>query len=544
MAFARDTYTATGGQTNFAITFSYITDPDHIDVYQNGSQLTHGAGNDFTISGGTTVVLNSGATADDTIAIIRNTSRSTRLVDWSVPSAMTETDLDNDSLQAFYMAQEALDTTGLALLKNAAATAFAGESLQIKSVADPTAAQDAATKAYVDTVFAGGSVTGTLTSLSVDGGTLTFNESGGDYDARFEGDTDANLLFLDASTDRIGIGTETPDGKLHVHTASAGSVTAPTDADELVLENSAAAGMTILTPNNAVGAVMFGDPDDNDIGGVAYDHNTDQLQLTSGASVRLTVSGSYISTGALPFFVNETENANQTIGVTLNQAGNDDEIFTLKSSDISHSVTSDTEADTFLYIKKLSGASGSPEITGFNDNGATSLSLTGIASADNTNKTTSASGVVNIYTFKESGNDRGALGADANALVVRDAGGALFVIDEDGDFLYDGADGGAFDEYEDAKLIRALSHTVTPRNIIRDQWDEFVQYNEEDLVSAGILGAPVKDGGMINGAQLQRLECGAIWQLHTQVQELHALNAQLTERLEIAEAKMLEAPNG
>jgi len=53
-------------------------------------------------------------------------------------------------------------------------------------------------------------------NISFDGGTFVFNESGADRDARFEGDTDANLLFTDASTDRVGIGTATPVSKLEV----------------------------------------------------------------------------------------------------------------------------------------------------------------------------------------------------------------------------------------------------------------------------------------------------------------------------------------
>lgn len=47
-------------------------------------------------------------------------------------------------------------------------------------------------------------------------GTFVFNETGADKDARFEGDTDANLLFIDASTDRVGVGTNSPSNKLTV----------------------------------------------------------------------------------------------------------------------------------------------------------------------------------------------------------------------------------------------------------------------------------------------------------------------------------------
>ena len=45
---------------------------------------------------------------------------------------------------------------------------------------------------------------------------LTVNEDGADVDFRVEGDTEANLLFVDASTDRVGIGTSTPASLLHV----------------------------------------------------------------------------------------------------------------------------------------------------------------------------------------------------------------------------------------------------------------------------------------------------------------------------------------
>lgn len=47
-------------------------------------------------------------------------------------------------------------------------------------------------------------------------GGLILNETGANTDSRFEGDTDPNLFYLDASTDRIGIGTATPAYKFDV----------------------------------------------------------------------------------------------------------------------------------------------------------------------------------------------------------------------------------------------------------------------------------------------------------------------------------------
>ncbi len=48
-------------------------------------------------------------------------------------------------------------------------------------------------------------------------GSLIVNEAGGDFDTRIEGDTNVNLLFIDASTDRVGIGLNGPEQLLHVN---------------------------------------------------------------------------------------------------------------------------------------------------------------------------------------------------------------------------------------------------------------------------------------------------------------------------------------
>jgi hypothetical protein len=53
-------------------------------------------------------------------------------------------------------------------------------------------------------------------NVNFNGGTFIYNEAGADLDARFEGAGDANLLYLDAGNDRVGIKTNSPSTELHV----------------------------------------------------------------------------------------------------------------------------------------------------------------------------------------------------------------------------------------------------------------------------------------------------------------------------------------
>jgi len=53
-------------------------------------------------------------------------------------------------------------------------------------------------------------------NVNFNGGTFIYNEAGADLDARFEGAGDANLIYLDAGNDRIGIKTASPSTELHV----------------------------------------------------------------------------------------------------------------------------------------------------------------------------------------------------------------------------------------------------------------------------------------------------------------------------------------
>lgn len=99
-------------------------------------------------------------------------------------------------------------------------------------------------------------------------------------------------------------------------TISAGSsgATPGGDASELVIEDDTNAGLSILTPNNAVGSIFFGDSDDNDVGAIQYNHTTNKMSFTSAGAYQfsgLNTKGFELAlVGATPIRLRETVTAN------------------------------------------------------------------------------------------------------------------------------------------------------------------------------------------------------------------------------------------
>ena len=243
---------------------------------------------------------------------------------------------------------------------------------------------------------------------------------------------------------------------------------------------------------------------------------------------------------------NETANANTTRGLTITQAEFDNEIFTLKSSDINHGMTNYTETDTYFKIQKLAATGGGAELYGFGNGSANQgfrIQAINHATA-NTTKSASGHGVFDVISRQANGVTTQSVGADGNLVSFRADGSARFLFDEDGEMHADGAVASAFDDYCDAQLSRALtlvsSMATKPCKSYSspqsNKWDEFIRYNEQDLIDAKILGGPVHgvpddERGLLNVTALQRLHNGAIWQLHSklndQAEELTALKGQL-----------------
>jgi len=150
MSFALLRYTGNNSTVTYSVSFAYRSTDDVI-VSLNGVVKTITTHYTFPSSGQITF-----GTAPGTGVIVeikRATSQATRIVDYQAGAVIKETDLDNDSIQGFYMAQEAIDITEDSLNKDSQ-DRFDATSKRIINVTDPTGAQDASTKNYVDTKLA------------------------------------------------------------------------------------------------------------------------------------------------------------------------------------------------------------------------------------------------------------------------------------------------------------------------------------------------------------------------------------------------------
>lgn len=133
---------------------------------------------------------------------------------------------------------------------------------------------------------------------------VVVNDTGVDFDFRVEGDTDANLLMVDAGTDRVGIGTSTPSDKLDVNgniaiTGTARRITADfsnaTQSSRCSFVSSTTNGNTIIQaiPNGTATTCSYSTYNNSD---VANSSVAQILVSSTEASIRssITGTGSYL----------------------------------------------------------------------------------------------------------------------------------------------------------------------------------------------------------------------------------------------------------
>ena len=127
-------------------------------------------------------------------------------------------------------------------------------------------------------VAAAATSVGTLTSLVVSGNVTV----------------DTTTLVVDATNDRVGIGTASPAARLHVRGGAAVSGGFTGYGNGAILESSATAGgnLDIVTDRTSVGSVSFTDQDGAGRGLVEYSHSLDRLRLAAVDNIRFDTASS------------------------------------------------------------------------------------------------------------------------------------------------------------------------------------------------------------------------------------------------------------
>ncbi len=116
---------------------------------------------------------------------------------------------------------------------------------------------------------------------------VVFNDGGTNYDFRIEGDTVDSLFFVDASTDRVGLGTSSPSGNLDVRGVSGTTIIRAAGAD-----TNGNADVEIFSTGTAGNSRLYFSDTAAQSGSIIYTHNTNSLSFTTNATTAVTIDSS------------------------------------------------------------------------------------------------------------------------------------------------------------------------------------------------------------------------------------------------------------
>jgi len=375
---------------------------------------------------------------------------------------------------------------------------------------------------YIQEQMTAGSI---VERFTISASEAVFNEGSVDVDFRVESNGNTHKFMVNGGNNLVGINADPDLGSaLHIKNADSGG-SSNNDADELVLENSANTGISILSGTGSSGTISFGDSGGNNRGLVTYDHSSDSMKFGCNGAVQARITnGGTIS-------LNDSAPDAPSNGLTMNTGSNDGNVLTMKSSDVAHGMTAIAETDTFVEMLKNSDGGGALNLTTLSET-ATAFRHIACITGSNTAESTAATSAWGVDARKKNGTSVEGLAADDNLASFRHSDEAQVIFKGDGEiFSNQTATVGTYDAYEDAQLIRAydLSHM---KGVIDSKFDKFVQYNKDDLQKARLIGTD-DDGKatpFVNITGMSRLHNGAIWQQYEKHQRLASAFYKLAEK--------------
>ena len=195
-----------------------------------------------------------------------------------------------------------------------------------------------------------GKVAGSDVQLfKMDNSNIVFNEDSKDIDFRVETDDDTHTLFVQGSSDNVGIGTASPDGELHIEPTAGG-----TNAS-LILSNDGRSQYYRVQNNETSDALTFNANDSTQIMqitgvnvGIFSTAQTARLNIESNVSaythISLKNNNSSNTSGIFQNFLN----ASGTVVGSISQSGTSTSFNTSSDYRLKENVTYDFDATTRL----------------------------------------------------------------------------------------------------------------------------------------------------------------------------------------------------
>ena len=340
-------YTATASQTTFSgsdansLTLAY-TDENYIDVTQNGVMLK-GGGNDYTATTGTSVVLATGATANDVIEIIvydvfavaDHVKKSGDIMTGQLKISTTD---NSAGLLLESSDADAVDAPIIDLYRNSASPADdddigqiqfngqndAGEKILYASIfGEASDASDGTEDGAIVLNLEMGGVLRRMAKLGTD--EHVFNTNGLDIDFRVRSDNNDHMLFVDAGNDHVNIGTSSDLGStLNVN----GEITcANANAGLLLVENAADAFGSNFTMRKSRNTTLNAHTvvQDDDVTGNINFQGSDGTDFHSTASIASAVDntpGNNDMPGRLVFSTTGDGGSSPTERMRIDSSGN------------------------------------------------------------------------------------------------------------------------------------------------------------------------------------------------------------------------------
>jgi len=365
-------------------------------------------------------------------------------------------------------------------------------------------------------------------------GGAVFNEDSADVDFRIESNVLSSFLVIDANTclnGQIAFGGAVPTNPQAFFAILPAVNASGVTANQSYFHATVLPGAAVTIPTGTapvVASVNLHEPNITATGTVT---EAATLRIVDAPTEGGLNAALWVDAGATRLdgttYIGDSANANITLGLTVNQAANDDQILALKSSDVAHAATGagGAEADTYGAFLKAEAAAGGLLILGLKDGDGVAghaVHIRGVLdeTAADTTKTTAGIGVVTIDGTLEGTNVPAVLGSDENILVLRSLSTTRHIFDAEGTYHGDEA-ATTFDEHDDISLVRSFDVTSPKKKgVIKSQWDKFAIENEQKLIDLKILGAPRSEGGLVNFTRLIQLHNGAIWQMYENLMEV------------------------